>query len=199
VEGLFSIRTIGQVLANSGGVVDTYASPTYIRRVVFETEQSDYDGGYEIYHSSYYPAYAGMIFYGNGVYYRARENSRIDDIGLGVTEAVELEQPIFSFTYQPGGNTYNSTTDTYTPPPNKGSIFCFVEKLLLNFQHTALGFVRVEEGDKAISFLKSAIPASQPGDTIGHYRIMSVVDMGTFWTAHGRSSAANPVVPVPTP
>lgn len=186
VDHVFQIRTIGQVLANSGGVTDAYASPTYIRRVVFETQQSDYDGGYEMYHSSYYTVTAGSIFYGDGKYYRARENSRTDDIGLGVTEVVELDSPVQSLTFQSAGTTYSPTNDNFTPPAAISSVSCFVEKIFVDFDHVALGFVKPEEGDKAISFLKATVTTVKPGDTIGLYKVRSVTDRSTFWTIHGR-------------
>jgi hypothetical protein len=186
VSDIFSIRTIGQVLAGTGGTTDAYVSPSYIRRVVYETEQSDYDGGYEMYHSSYYTVTAGQIFYGSGKYYRARENSRIDDIGLGVTEAVELQAPVQTMTFQGAGTVYNPATDSYTPPAAVTGVSCFVEKALVDFYHEALGFVKIEEGDKSISFLKATITTVKPEDTIGGYRIMSVTDNSTFWTCHAR-------------
>jgi len=186
VEDVFAIRTIGQILSNTGGVTDAYAVPTYIRRVVFETQQSDYDGGYEMYHSNYYTVAAGSIFYGGGKYYRARENSRTDDIGLGVTEVVELDSPVQTLTFQAAGTTYSPANDNFTPPAAVTGVSCFVEKIFLDFDHVALGFVKPEEGDKAISFLKATVTTVKPGDTIGSYKVRSVTDRSTFWTIHGR-------------
>lgn len=185
VESKFSIRDIGQVLANSGGVSDVYASLSYVKRVVFD-DASDYTGGSELFHSSAQTVAAGLIFSGSVGYFRAREKSRIDDINFGTTEVVELVSPISSATYTSKGD-FNTTTDSYqTTTINNVSIF--VEHVMLDFVHEALGFIPLEAGDKTISFLKSQVTYAKVGDTIGTYKIVSLNDNGTFWTTHARRS-----------
>jgi len=185
VETQYTIRDIGQVLSNTGGTTDAYMVPSYVRRNVLE-EQSDYLGGYEITFSSYYTIAQGSIIYGGSKYYRAREDSRIDDIGFGAVEAVELQSPIQSYTFQALGTTYDPATDTHTPPAAVTGVACFVEYVVFDFQHEALGYVKLEAGDRSISFLKSVVTTVKVGDTIGKYRIESFEDNGTFWTVQGR-------------
>jgi len=185
VSTQYNIRSIDQSLASSGGVTDAYMSPSYIRRNILE-DNSDYLGSYEIHFSSYYTITQGQIIHGGGKYYRARENSRIDDIGFGAVEAAELQDPIQTYIFQGQGDTYDPATDSYNTPAAITGVVCLVEHVTMDFQHEAMGYVEMEHGDKSISFLKSVVTAVKVGDKIGKYRIESVMDHSTFWTVQGR-------------
>jgi hypothetical protein len=65
-------------------------------------------------------------------------------------------------------------------------VLVFVEKIFLDYDHTALGFAKPEQGDKAISVLKSAVASLRPEDRFDTYRVLSVTDRSNFWTAHCR-------------
>jgi hypothetical protein len=184
----FNIRSIDQVLTGVGGVTDAYMVPSYIRRNIVE-DNSDYLGSYEIHFSAYYAIPQGNIIHGEGKYYRVRENSRVDDIGFGAVEAVELQDPIKTYTFQGQGTIYDPVTDSYNTPAAINGVVCLVEHVTLDFQHEALGYVRLEPGDKSISFLKSVVAAVTVGDRIGNYRVESVTDHTTFWTVQGRKVA----------
>lgn len=181
----FSIRTIGQVLADTGGTEGVYMSPSYVRRIYFE-DQSDYVGGFEVYYSFYYEVSRGSILHDGTKYYRARESGRIDDIGFGVVEAVHLESPITTMDFQAKGSVYNPVTDDRTPPAPVPDVNVFVEHITLDFVHESLSYVPLEAGDRAISFLKSEVASVTVGDTIGSYVIKSIDDNSDFWTVFGR-------------
>lgn len=188
VSTQFQIRSIDQILMNSGGVTDSYMSTTYIRRNLLE-EQSDYLGAYHIYHSPYYTVHQGHVIYGAGRFYRARENAYIDDVGFGVVEAVEIDTPLISATYQSRG-AYDPGTDSYPIVALISNLICLVEKVVLDFQHEALGYVTLEPGDRSISFLKAVVATPKVGDIVGRYRIVSLQDKGAYWTIQGRPDYA---------
>ncbi len=180
----FFIRTVGQILADTGGV-EVYASPTYIRRNI-DDNQSAYLGGYDIYFSPYYSALVGTVLVGGGKYFRTREASRIDDIGVSVVETTEATDPLETLVFQAQGTTYNPLTDDHTPPASVPDVACFVENLNFNFDNTDLGFEKIEAGDKSVSLLKSQVATVTPGDNIGAFRVLSVVDLSDAWSLHVR-------------
>ncbi len=184
VDTQFVIRTVGEILSASGGTTGVYVGPSKVRRELFE-DQSDFASRYEMYFSSYYSAAVGAIFYGGGNYYRTRETSRVDDIGFGVAEAVHVEDPISQATVLTYGSTLDPVTDSYVET-STASVDTFTEHISVNFQHEALGFVPLEAGDRAISFLKSQVATVTPNDKVGDYLVKAVSDETTFWTVHGR-------------
>jgi len=181
----FDILTVAQVLAGTGGTLGIYALPSYIRRVVLE-ESSGYLGGYEIVYSPYYNFLpAGTVFRGGGQWFKTRETSREDDIGLGVAEVVELDGPLQTTTYKDNTSKYDPGTDSYvgvTP----ASVQVFVEPLALNFKHEILGYVKPQPGDLAITVLKTAAPALTAGDTFDGFQVLSVTSVDGTWCAHAR-------------
>lgn len=186
VATTFSIKSVEQVLSGAAGITPVYAEPSYIRRVILE-DQSDYPGGYEMLYSSYFhPIPSGRIFISSGgLYYRTRENSRRDDIGFGVSEVVELTDPIKTLAYYSNTSKYVPGTDAFTgvTPVN---VTAFVEPLALDYRHEVLGYVKIEAGDLAVSVLKSAVTALRVGDKIGTYTVLSVESVGNTWMAHAR-------------
>lgn len=187
VDVVYAIRSIGQILLGSGGETGVYAAPSYLRRVFFD-DDSENAGGFSVYLSSYYSVTAGEIFHGaDGRYYRSKENSRVEEIGFGVVEAVEVVDPITTVTVQhKSGTVLNPVTDDYVAATPITNVSVFVEQIKLDYQHEALGFVELKESDRAISFLKSIVASIGVGDQVGDYLVKSVSDETTFWTVHGR-------------
>jgi hypothetical protein len=188
VYSQYNIRSIDQVLLNAGGTTDAYMVPSYVRRNILN-DSSEYAGSYEIHFSAYYSIDQGYIIQGGGKYFRARESSRVDDIGFGAVEVVELHEPLKTWTFQGKGTTYVPATDSYTAPAAITGVVCLVEHVSMDFQHEAMGYVKLEPGDRSISFLKATVAAAKVGDTIGAYRIESVTDHDNFWTVQGRKVA----------
>ena len=183
IDTTYSLRTVEQVLAGTVVSELMYAMPSYIRRVIIE-DTSDYLGGYEMVYSSYYmPIPAGSIFYGDGKYFRCRENSRKDDLGLGVSEVVELVSPLQTLAYK--ALTYVPVTDTFTEATSK-NVQAFVVPLYLNFTHEVLGSPKIEDGDVALTVLKSAITTLKTNEKVGTYLVISVESSGNSWVAHCR-------------
>lgn len=181
----YAIKTVQQILLNAAGIAGVWAEPSYIRRVILE-DRADYHGGYEMMYSSYYnPISPGTIFVGTDKWYRVRENSREDDIGLGVAEVVQLQSPVATLSYSAKGGKYDPETDTFigVTPVN---VSAFVEPLVLNFEHEVLGFVKPEAGDVAVSVLQSAVSALAAGDRIGDYVVLSVGAGTGIWVGHCR-------------
>lgn len=183
VSDQFVIRDIGELLAGSGGSTDSYMLPSYIHKNSVE-DQSENVSTYNVFHSRYYTVSPGDILYGGGKYYRAREGSRVDDIGFGVVHAVLLESPTATLDYTSNGD-LDVITDTYTPTVTS-NVPCFVEQIVFDFHHTAVGANSVQPADRAVSFLKSDVASVATRDTIGSYRVLTFDDNGTFWTIHGR-------------
>ena len=179
------IRTVAETLAGAGGQTGVYIQPSYMRRNILE-DQSDYLGTYEIYYSSAYTIASGAIIVGNGKFYRTMSPGRKDDIGFGVVNAIELEAPLQTLSYKSLG-VYDGASDT-TSDPAAYNVPCVVESALFDFTHEALGYIKIVPGDKAISFLKTAVPVARPGDTLGAYRVDSVTSVGTYWATHCRRS-----------
>ena len=185
VERQFTIKTLQQILSGIGGTENVWAMPSYIRRVVSE-ESSDYLGGYDLIYSAYYnPIQPGTVFVGGGQWFRIRETSREDDIGLGVAEAVELYAPLQELVYHDNASKFDPVTNTW-PGLLSTDVQAFVEPLYLHFKHEVLGYVKVEPGDLAISVLKSFVADMKPGDKISQYIVLSVESDATVWTAHCR-------------
>lgn len=184
VDTQYVFRTVGEILTGSGGTTGVYMAPSQIRREILE-EQSEFVGRYELYFSPYYSVPTGIIFHSGTKYYRVREASRVDDIGFGVAEAVIVEDPISSVSVITKGTELNPTTDDYVSTTTT-DVSIFEEYISLNFQHEALGYVRLSPGDKALSFLKSQVASIKPNDTVGDFLVKAVSDEGTAWTVHGR-------------
>lgn len=184
-DGVIEIRTIGQLLANSGGITDAYADLTYLRRVILE-DQSSFEQGFDVFLSNYYSVDRGTIIKFDGKYYRARQDSRKDEVGMTAVEVSQVHTPVGTATFQGAGTTFNPTNDSYTPPAAVPNVATFTESIFLDFVHEALGYVKLQPGDKAISFLKATVASVKAGDKIGNYRVLSVSDNSTFWTIHGR-------------
>jgi hypothetical protein len=184
-DGQIHIRDIGQVLTNSGGVTDAYADLTYLRRVILE-DQSSFEQGFDIYLSRYYSVDRGIIIKYDNKYYRTRQDSRPDEAGFTAVEVALIHDPVKTWAFQSKGSTYDPVDDDFSPPAAITGVSVFVETIFLDFVHEALGFNKLEPGDKAVSFLKSAVASVSVGDKIGDYQILSVSDNSTFWTIHGR-------------
>jgi len=186
-EGQATVRTIGQVLSNTGGTTDLYVDFSYLRRVVTE-EKSAFEQGFDVYFSRYHSISAGDIVVFGGKYYRARQDSRYDEVGFSAVEVLQLTSPVVSLTYQAQG-TFVPSTDSYTSPVTIAAVSCFVESVFFDFVHEALGYIKLEPGDRAISFLKTTVTSVKVGDTVGTYKILSVTSNSGFWTCHGRKVA----------
>jgi len=183
IEDTYSLRTVEQVLGAYVPSELMYAAPSYIRRVIIE-DTSDYLGGYEMVYSRYYmPVGVGMIFYGDGKWFRTRESSRKDDLGLGVSEVVELTSPLQTLAYQ--SLTYSPATDSFTGTTSV-NVQAFVVPLYLNFTHEVLGSPKIEDGDVALTVLKSAITTLKTNEKVGTYLVISVESSGNSWVAHCR-------------
>lgn len=185
MEETATIRTVAEALAGTGGQTGIHIQSSYMRRNILE-EQSDYLGTYVIYYSAAYTVPTGAIVIGDGKFYRTMTPGRTDDIGFGVVNAIELEAPLQTLGYKSLG-VYDGASDTTTDPAAY-QVACVIESALFDFQHEALGYIKLVPGDKAISFLKTAVPVARPGDTIGAYRIDSVTSNGTYWATHCRKS-----------
>jgi len=179
-----TLTNIGQILAAGSGTT-AYVDITYLKRVILE-DQSDFEIGYDMYFSSYFSISKGDITISDGEYYRARQGHRVDEAGFHAVELVRLDSPLAQMDFQAKGTNYDSDTDTYTPPSVVSDVDVFVESAFLDFVHEALGFMKVEPGDRAISFLKATVAAVKAGDKLGAYSVLSVSDNSTFWTIHGR-------------
>jgi len=184
VDNQYTLCTVGQLLAGSGGTTGVYVSPSYFRRLTFE-DQSEYSAGFSLYLSSYYQIPAGGVVYGNGEYYRTREISRIDSIGLGVAEAAELVDPVSAVTIQMYSQSHDPVLDSYPALTPVTNVPVLTEHISLDFQHESLGFTEVRAGDKAISILKSAADVNI-NDLIGKYKVLSKTDLDTWNTCHCR-------------
>ena len=184
-EGVATVRTIGQVLANSGGTTDLHVDFSFLRRVVIE-DKSSFEQGFDVYFSRYNTINVGEIIVFGSKYYKARQDSRYDEVGFSAVEVVQIRSPLSTLTFQAKGSTYNASNDNYTPPAAISSVSTFIEYSHFDFEHAALGYTKVEPGDKAISFLKTAVTSVKSGDKIGNYNILNYVDNSTYWTTHAR-------------
>jgi len=184
VDKQYTLSTIGQLLAGSGGTEGVYVYPAYFKRVSFD-DQSEYLSGFSLYLSSYYQVPANGVVHGNGEYYITRDASIEDSIGLETSEAVELIDPVSSVTIQMYSSSHDPVTDSYPALAPIVGASVFTEHIRLNFQHEAMGFSEVRAGDKAISVLKSVADVDV-NDLIGDYKVLSVTDLDTWNTCHCR-------------
>lgn len=185
VDAQFLVRSLEQILLGAGGYSDIYMEPSYIRRVILE-DQSDYLGGYEIRYSNFFSIPAGTVLFGKGRWYRAREHSRVDDIGFGTVEAVELDAPLSTQLFTPNKGKLDPVTDTISGAVPV-TVATFTEPLVLDYRHEVLGYIKPEAGDLAVSVLKSQVPVIARGDKFGsHNVVMAAESNGNCWTAHVR-------------
>jgi len=182
-----SFGDIAAILSGSGLTENEYFFPNYVRRVVDDTETSDFLQGHELYFRSSISLSVGdIINYNDTDYYRARMDVFEDGAGFGVCEAVKVENPIDSVTHiYSDPSSYDAATDSRTPIPIP-NVSVFIEDLKFNFEFISPAFEEILPGDKAISFAQSPIYPARVGDYIGDYLILAVRDMGTFYTVHGR-------------
>lgn len=184
VTGGIKVQSIAQVLVNAGGTVDAYGALSYIKRT-YQDDKSTYLSNYEVYFAGTQTVNAGEIITHNGRYYLASQRSRLDDIGFGVVEVVELDYPISAVDITTYSGTLNSTTNKFDETGHP-STPVFIEAAIIDFVHEALGAKEVKNGDKAISFLKTAVTSVRSGDIVGNYTVLSVSDEGSSWKVHGR-------------
>ena len=181
------IRTIAQVLADSGGVTDAYVDISYVRRD-YAPEQSNFEAGYDMLYSPYYTVETGNVIVHEGVYYFARQEGRLDDVGVRAVELLRLEDPVTTMDiYHEDPDSYDSATNAYdTTPYLNTSVFVITK--FFDFLIEALGGPQLEDGDLSIYFLKSVVPVISPGDLVGDYRVIAVTDQTSCWQAHCRKA-----------
>jgi hypothetical protein len=184
VTSQFFVQSPEQVLLNYGGYYGVYMAPSYIRKVALD-EQSEYFAEYSLLYSSFYELPTGVIVSDGSTWYRTREASRIDDVGFGTSEAVELPNPIVNQDIFIN-SAYSATTDSNTIT-TLAQIKTFSEPIVLNFKHEVLGYIKPEVGDLAVTVLKSAAPLLKKGDRIGsHGLILAVESVGGTFVCHVR-------------
>jgi len=186
-DGVFSVRTIAQVLANSGGVTDAYVAVSYVKQWD-QPDSSFFFSNFELTYARSLTVAVGDILIGAGKYFLAMQPGRVDDIGFGAVDVTEIVSPLATVTFKGYSGVIVPSTDAYTETTIT-NVPIFIEHTMLDYVHEALGFVKLEPGDKAISFLKSKVTTVRPGDIIGTYRVIAVSDSGSTWKVHARRSS----------
>lgn len=183
-QGLFSVGSPAEVLANSFAASQLYLDVNYIRRVVTE-EKSFYNSGYEVIFNPYSSVSRGQVFVGGGRYYLAMQDSRTENSGFAVVEAIDIYSPLSTVTITTQGSTYNPVTDTYNSTTYT-SVSVFSIDGVLDFEHESLAAHKVEDGDKTIYVRKTTAANLAIGSKIGDYRVISMDDRSTYWACHSR-------------
>ncbi len=184
VSVMGSVGSVSEVLADSIADEAVYCYPFFARRIPNDKERSDYFTGYELYFSSEKTFIRSDIVVLGGDHYRLTTDTWIDSAGYSVAQSVKLEDPMQDLDFV-GNSAYNPVTDTYTLT-TISDVTCLVEYIELDYVHEALGYKKLEVGDRAISFLKSEVASCAVGDSIGDYEIMSVDSNTSHWQVHGR-------------
>ena len=185
IDNQYTVRSIEQTLTGSGGTTDAYLAPTYVKRFIYE-ETSQYVGGFEVYMPRSLTVNAGDILHGDGRYFIAKHDSWTDDIGFGFVEATELQDPVSTADVVNYSGELNPSTREYTSNTIAG-VDIFSTRGMLDFEHENFGYVELKEGDRTISFLKSAVATLRPGDLVDNYKILAISDEGNFWKTHCRN------------
>ena len=175
-----SALSINDVLISASGT-DVYVDVNYLKRNIDE-DKSEFNHGVYIYFSNYYTIPFGAIVKVGSNYYKTRSDSRVDELGLHVVEAVQLDSPVSTTTvvvkidYDPVDDV--DTSITYP------DVTIFTEPATLDFINVNRSYAKLEAGDKTISVSKSDVPLITTGSKISNYTVVSVTDMTTFWSCH---------------
>lgn len=177
-----NLLSVNDVLTSSTGT-QFHVDVNYLKRTTYE-DKSEYDSGVYIYFSNYYDVTYGEVIKVGNSYYKTRSDSRIDELGLHVVEAVRLDSPIQVFSvYVKTG--YSPTTDEVIETPYIG-VTTFVEPAVIDYINISRSFAKISDGDKLISISKSAVPVLTVGTKIGNYSVISVTDNSDSWSCHCR-------------
>ena len=174
--------SITDILTSAVGTT-IYVDVNYLKRAIYE-DKAEFDPGVYIYFSSYYTLVYGTVVKVGGSYYKTRSDSRVDELGLHVVEAVQLDNPLTSTTvivktgYDPVED--EDTSVTYTDVP------IFTEPAVIDFVNVNRSYAKIEDGDKLISISKSDVTTISVGSKISNYNVVSVSDEGGSWSCHCR-------------
>lgn len=174
--------SINDSLISEAGTT-VYVDVNYLKRTVY-LDKGEFDPGVYIYFSSYYSiAFGSVVKVGNS-YYKTRSDSRIDELGLHVVEAVQLDSPLATANvvvntgYDPVLDV--DTSVTYNDIP------IFSESAIIDFVNLNRSYAKIEAGDKSITVSKSAVISITVGSKISNYNVVSITDMTDSWNCHCR-------------
>lgn len=181
------VGTTGQVLANTHIVGNILAKLDYRGTKGNEKQTSELFLEYDIRFSSAYTTKVGDICRAEGKYYRIVSPPFLDGAGFNTCTAFFIEDPLQTLTYTTKDTSlavYNVANDTYSQEDKVTP--CFVEDFRVNYSYISPDFHKVESGDKAISFLKTAVASAKAGDVVGDYRVLSVYEGSNYFTVQAR-------------
>lgn len=185
VDAVGELGSIGQLLVATPADAAVYTYPYFARREIDEAERSDYLSGYELYFASVKHFVRGSVLTLGTQTFRLKTDTWIDGAGFSVAQAILLESPFQTFDIESQKEIYNPTTDTYAKV-DVPAVSCFVEPLKQDYEFVSPAFTPIEEGDKAISLLKTSATVGV-NDLIGTYRVLSFRDFGTWITCQCRN------------
>lgn len=185
VTDMGTLGSIGQHLAATPADAFVYAHPYFVRREIDEAERSDYLSGYELYFASVKQFVRGSVLTLGTQTFRLKTDTWIDGAGFSAVQAILLEPPFQSLDIESQKTTYDPGTDSFAKV-NVPAVPCFVEPLKQDYEFVSPAFTPIEEGDTAISLLKTSATVGV-NDLIDSYRVLSLRDFGTWITCQCRN------------
>jgi hypothetical protein len=172
ITGRGYVGSIGNILNRSPADASVYGATHFSRRVMDDSQQSDYLSSFEVYFSSAKTFKRSQIYVVGGEAYRMKTDTWLDGAGFSVAQAVKLENPLRSYTIVYDKEVYDPATDSH-PGLTLNEVLCFVEPLRQDYDFVTPSFSGIEEGDLSISLLDVATGVGV-NDRIGDYRIISI-------------------------
>lgn len=177
-DDTYTVNTALGILSSSAGT-SVRGLANYVRRTVL-SGTSDYTGGYSLVLPQSLHMHAGEFAYFGDTYYRAVEDSFVDDIGFTVVDSIKIPNLVQTLSITVKG-TYNPKTETY-PTPVPVPTMCLVEDRMKSFINTRQDAEKIIPGDVTISTKK----ACSPGDIVGDYTVIARQIYGTVYVLHCR-------------
>lgn len=165
-ESAYSIRTIKEMLEVSAGSTE-WGAIGYSRREK-QDFTSDYAGGHNFIFPGSLEIQAGQYVSVSTDYYRARENSHVDELGFSVVEVVKLPNVLQTLDITVKG-TFDPATET-TSGDVTAPFLCVVEE-----RSKAYTYIRDDyEDGEGVDVTISTMNTTPAGSIVGGYVVVNV-------------------------
>lgn len=182
-DGLATIKTIQQALQNSSGST-AYSSLLWVKAAKeVEVSSGEFDV-LNMYFSTYETITERTLVSLGSRWYLIR-TSYVSSAGFRVAVVDELPEPVLE-TVTLQSRTFNPITETYSSTPTYAAAIRL--RWQSSFEYLSAASETYQRGDLQLMLLKTVTPKVQDALTLsdGNWRVLSVLDEGTHWSAHLR-------------
>lgn len=177
-EASYTLRTLNQLLNATGG--SSFRASVHYNRHEPTEYAFENIGGFLAEAPASIVGSAGQILFTGSDYYRIKEDSYLDPIGLTTFELIRIPSALQTLNVVVAG-TFDPITETFTGGSTTPAT-CLIEQRDKSFEFLRIDNSNTEVGDVTISTLQIC----NVGDLIGEYKIISKRVEDSVNILHGR-------------